>query len=102
MRSATPMPWAPFSRSRTEAFLTIRSWVSCLCSLEYRMRLSLNVEGHLITRGREKSPINSMLAAPHHRKSRRRVHCEIALAIAHEAFHVAVLAAKLDHFSLRR
>src|ERR1700722_2794351 len=31
------MPCAPFSRSRTEAFFTIRAWVSSLCSLEYRI-----------------------------------------------------------------
>jgi AcrR family transcriptional regulator len=43
IRSATPMPCAPFSRSRTEAFFTIRAWVSTLCSLEYRIAIPQDV-----------------------------------------------------------
>src|SRR5690242_5653508 len=49
------MPWAPFSRSRTEALRTMRSWVSCLCSLEYRIDDPLHVYSHIIAPLAQKS-----------------------------------------------
>src|SRR6478735_2012854 len=105
IRSATPMPCAPFSRSRTEAFFTIRAWVSCLCSFEYRIAILQPIRclrSYNSSCARKKLHLFRFWALAHHRERGGGVHCEIAGSVADKALGIAGLAAEFYQPTFRR